>query len=46
MKFELKAEKNVIINGKMITFKAGKIETTDKEVIEALGKCKGVKKSK
>lgn len=44
MVFNLTAEKNVIIDGKIITFNAGKLDTKDKKEIEALSKCKGVEK--
>ena len=43
MKFQVAAEKLVMIDGKIITLRAGKLETTDKAFIERLSKCKGVK---
>lgn len=46
MVFTLLRDKNVIINGKVITFKAGEIDTTNKDEVDALSKCKGVTKSK
>lgn len=42
MVFNVTAEKMVIIDGKIITIKAGKFETTDKALSDVLLKCKGV----
>lgn len=42
MVFNVTAEKMVMIDGKIVTIKAGKLETTDKLVIDALSNCKGV----
>ena len=42
MVFTLLRDKNVIINGKVVTFKAGKLDTTNKDEVKALSGCKGV----
>lgn len=36
------ADKMVIIDGKIVTIKAGKFETTDKVLSDSLLKCKGI----
>ena len=36
------ADKMVIIDGKIVTIKAGKFETTDKALSDSLLKCKGI----
>ena len=46
MKFDVTADKMVMIDGKIITIKAGKLDTTDKALIAALGTCKGVSQAK
>ena len=46
MKFDVTDEKMVMIDGKIITIKAGKFETTDKAICETLQKVKGFKQVK
>lgn len=46
MKFAVTAEKNVMVNGKIVTFKAGEITVTDDDTCKALLGCKGVKQIK
>jgi len=49
MVFSVAADKMVIVDGKIVTFKAGEFETTDKDLIGKLEKIKGfseVKKAK
>lgn len=43
MKFTVTAEKNVMVNGKIVTFKAGEVTVTDDDTCKALMGCKGVK---
>lgn len=45
MKFSVTAEKMILIDGKVKIIKAGEIETTDKDLIEALEGAKGVTKA-
>lgn len=44
MKFSVTANTAVFVNGKIKTVKAGEIDTTDKDLIEALEGAKGVEK--
>lgn len=44
MKFDVKADTAVFVDGKIKTVTAGEFETTDKGLIEALSKAKGVVK--
>ena len=46
MLFSVTADKMVMIGGKIVTIKAGEFETTDKSLIEHLGKIKGVSEQK
>jgi len=46
MKFYFKAEKKVMIDGKIVTFKAGSLETTDEITCTALRGAKGVEEVK
>lgn len=42
MEYSVAADKMVIIDGKIMTFKAGKFETTDKDLIKALETVNGI----
>tara|TARA_R110000850_G_scaffold142079_1_gene264155 strand:- start:714 stop:872 length:159 start_codon:yes stop_codon:yes gene_type:complete len=44
LQFKLTAHKNVIINGRVVTFEAGEVDTNNELEIAALSKCKGVVK--
>ena len=46
MKFYFKAEKKVMIDGKIVTFKAGSLDTTDEITCAALREAKDVKEVK
>lgn len=46
MIFRVAADKMVIIDGKIVTIKAGEFETTDKDLIVTLGKVKGFTEAK
>ena len=46
MKFDLAADKMVMVDGTIITIKAGKFETTDKVICNALVNANGVKQIK
>ena len=46
MKFDLTANKMLIVNGDIVSIEAGEFETTDKALIEALKGAKDVKESK